>query len=244
MNNTIMGTNANVKTADSKTVRIAVKDYFPDDNSSVEFFNVSREAYHDLCEYKLLMGACTKEKNGENDVKIDIKKLYPHLCKKSTKVYVTREMYESQTDHVKNRKTVLIKVKDMQKDYIGCPVFMEVTNEICMTLAAFRNEDNAEDKNYTNRCDGLGFDENIRGEMNGIYTNDNTEKIDRYLTVKKAFEQYGEILCRRAIKYLVYGQNTTQIARSEDVSPKSVWESVNKIKAIVRSYGKEYFGLA
>ena len=131
----------------------------------------------------------------------------------------------------------------MQKNYRDCPVFMEVKNELCMTLALYRNEDMAEDRNYNNRCDGMGFDEEIRGEMFGMYTSDNTEKIERYLTVKKVFEQYGEILCRRAIKYLIYDQNAAQIARSENVSPKSVWESVNKIKTIVRNYEKEYFGL-
>ena len=243
MNKNIKDTNVRVKAASSETVRIRIKDYFPNDNSDIEFFDIGRETYYDLCEYKVLMENCTKEKTCENDVRIDIKKLYPHLCNKKTNVYVTREMYESQTDHVKNRKTVLIKVKDMQKNYRDCPVFMEVKNELCMTLALYRNEDMAEDRNYNNRCDGMGFDEEIRGEMFGMYTNDNTEKIERYLTVKKVFEQYGEILCRRAIKYLIYDQNAAQIARSENVSPKSVWESVNKIKTIVRSYGKEYFGL-
>lgn len=243
MNNNIKDTNVKAAVT-GETVRIRVGDYFHDDNSGIEYFDVSREAYYDLCEYKVLMSVCTKHKTDENDVRIDIKKLYPHLCSKKTKVFVTREMYESQIDHVKNRKNVLIKVKDMQKDYRDCPVFMEVTNALCMTLAAYRNEDNAEDKNYNNRCDGMGFDENIRGEMDNIYTEDNTEKIERALTVKRVFEQYGEILCRRAIKYLIYDQNATQIARSENVSPKSVWESVNKIKIIVRSYGKEHFGLA
>ena len=240
MNNTIKDTIAN---GNNNTVRIKVKEFFPDDNSGIDFLDVSREAYYDLCEYKLLIGSCTKEKNAESDVKVNIKKLYPHLCKKKTIVYVTREMYESQIDHVKCRKKVLIKVKDMQKDYRNCPVFMEVKNDLCMTLAVYRNEDNVEDENYENRCDGFGFDENIRGEMYGMYTEDNTKKIDQYLTVKRLFERYGEILCRRAIKYLVYDQNATQIARSENVSPKSVWESLDKIRNIVRNVGKEYFGL-
>ena len=243
MNNNIMGINVKAAAATGETVRIRIKDYFPDDNSGIESFDVSRETYYDLCEYKMLMDACTKEKTDENDVRIDVKKLYPHLCSKKTKVFVTREMYESQIDHVKCRKTVLIKVKDMQKDYRDCPVFMEVTNALCMTLAVYRNEDSVEDDNYKNRCDGLGFDESIRGEMDGLYTEDNTKKIDLYLTVKRTFEPYGEKLCRRAIKYLVYDQNATQIAMSENKSPKTIWASVKRIKKIVKETGKEYFGI-
>ncbi|MBE6869908.1 MAG: hypothetical protein E7494_14335 [Ruminococcus albus] len=226
----------------SVTIRITVKDYFPDDNSGVEFFEVGPETYNDLCRYKELMASLV----GENDadaVKIDIRRFYPHLCRKEKWVYVTHEMYESQLDHVNCRKTVLIKPHDLMEDYRDCPEYMEVSNEICMELAKYRNEDIYEKEKMRRKRDGKGFEEVARGEINGMYQEDNTRKIDLHITVRELFTPFGEILTNRAVMYLCYAQTPTMIARHDGISVHSAWESVEKIKSIVKNAGKEYFGM-
>lgn len=242
--------NKNVKVIGTKeagvrnnvTVRIAVRDYFPDYNSGIEYFDVGLEAYNDLCQYKALMTSLVSE-NDEDAVKIDVKKFYPHLCNKKTTVFITKEMLESQIDHINCRKRVLIRLKDLQKNYRDCPDFMEVSNEICMTLARYRNEDNCEEERLKKKTDGKGFEEEARGEINGMYQEDNTKKIDLLITVENLFKPYGEILTRRAIMYLCYDQTPTKIARHEGISVCGAWKSIDRIKEIVKSAGKEYFGI-
>lgn len=242
--------NKNVKVIGTKengsksgvTIRIAVKDYFPENNSDTEYFDVGLEAYNDLCQYKELMASLVGE-NDEGAVKMDVRRFYPHLCKKETWVYVTPEMYESQLDHINCRRTVLVKLCDLMEDYRDCPDFIEVSNEICMQLAKYRNEDIYEKEKLRRKRDGKGFDEAARGEMNGMYQEDNTKKIDLLITVRELFKPYGEILTNRAVMYLCYAQTPTMIARHEGISVHSAWESVKKIKSIVKSAGREYFGM-
>ena len=225
----------------SVTIRIAVKEYFPEDISGVEYFDVGLEAYNDLCRYKELMSSLVSE--SDDAVKMDIRRFYPHLCKKETWVYVTPETYVSQLDHVNSRKTVLVKLCDLMEDYRDCPGFMEVSNKICMQLAKYRSEDNYEKEKQRKKRDGKGFEEVARGEMNGMYQEDNTRKIELLITVRELFKPYGEILTNRAVMYLCYAQTPTMIAKHEGISTHSAWESVEKIKSIVKNAGREYFGL-
>ena len=237
----VIGTK-NTDIGNNVTIRIAVKDYFPDYNSGIEYYEVGLEAYNDLCQYKELMSSLVSE-NDEDAVKIDIKRFYPHLCKKETIVYVTREMLESQIDHINCRKRILIRLKDLQKNYRDCPDFMEVSNAIGMTLAKYRNEDICEEERLRKKSDGKGFEEEARGEINGMFQEDNTKKIDLFITVKNLFKPYGEVLTRRAIMYLCDEQTPTKIARHEGISVHTAWESVNKIKNIVKNAGREYFDI-
>ena len=228
MNKYVKAINTKKESYEGKgTVRINIKDYFPNDKSGIMFFDVSLEAYNDLCQYKELMDSVVNESNDEA-VRIDVRRFYPHLCKKEKWIYITEEMLENQIDHINSRKQVLIKIKDLQKEYKDCPVFMEVSNEICMQLAVYRSEDADEDNKYRRRCDGKGFDEVSRGEINGMYQQDNTKNIDLLLTVKYLFMPYGEILTKRAIMYLCYAQTPTKIARCENISVHAAWESVEK----------------
>lgn len=237
-----MNKNINVQEANNGKVTVRIKDYFPDDKSGIELFEVSMGAYEDLCEYKCLISS-VMPKDTENTVEIDVRDFYPHLCKKQTKVSIYEDMYLRQLRHIKSRKFVLAKLNDLQPNYVNVPNFMEIKNELCMELSAYRKEDNEANRKYKRRYDGIGFDEVTRGEIDGLFSSDNTTKIELFITIKNLFEPYGEILCRRAVLYIIFQQSVTQIARIEGVSPKSTWESINKVRKIVRSVGKEYFGL-
>ena len=88
----------NIKSVNKDKVIIRIKDFFPDDRSGIELLEVSPGVYEDLCEYKHLMGS-VMPKDTKNTVEIDVRDLYPHLCKKQTKVCVYEDMYVRTCSH-------------------------------------------------------------------------------------------------------------------------------------------------
>ena len=239
MNYIIKNTNAK---GNNDTIKIRVRDYFPKDSSGIEYLDISTAAYQDLCEYKRLLAGCEK-KSIPGTVIIKIRDLYPHLCKdERKKICIDGQLYTQQLEHTINRETVLIRISDFYPGNRCEDKFMEITESMLRTLELYRKKDKNEKERLEDNTDGYGFDENTRGEIDGIYAPVSSREYEIEQAIRELFAPYGAIILRRAIMYFVKCYTINQIAEVDGVSNEAARKSVRKLEEIVHNAGAEYFG--